>query len=80
MKAARADVATTRGLAEALARDWRKAARFYALFGIRAAMFRSGFSPTIETTPELYEQGWWPCDGAAEIRARVSAVFPILED
>ena len=42
VKAARAVVATTRGLAELLARDWRKAARFYARFGITEGMFRRG--------------------------------------
>jgi hypothetical protein len=42
VKAARATVATTPGLAETLARDWRKAARFYARFGIAEAMFRHG--------------------------------------
>jgi hypothetical protein len=34
LKAARAVVATTPGLAETLARDWQRAARFYARFGI----------------------------------------------
>jgi hypothetical protein len=42
VKAARAAIATTPGLAETLARDWRKAARFYARFGITEAMFRHG--------------------------------------
>jgi hypothetical protein len=42
VKAARAVVATTPGLAETLRRDWRKAARFYARFGITEAMFRRG--------------------------------------
>jgi len=30
------------GLAETLAIDWQKAARFYARFGITEAMFRNG--------------------------------------
>lgn len=34
VKVARAVVSTTPGLAEALAYDWRKAARFYGRFGI----------------------------------------------
>lgn len=34
VKAARAVVATTPGLAETLARDWQKVARFYERFGI----------------------------------------------
>ena len=36
------DSATTPGLAETLARDSRKAARFYSRFGITEAMFRHG--------------------------------------
>ena len=39
-KAARAVVATTRGLAEILANDWQKAAQFYAHHGITEAMLR----------------------------------------
>jgi hypothetical protein len=42
VKMARAVVSTTPGLAEILARDWRRAARFYARFGITEAMFRHG--------------------------------------
>ncbi len=42
VKAARAVTATTPGLAETLARDWRKAAQFYARFGITERMFRHG--------------------------------------
>jgi len=42
VKAARAFVSTRPGLADALQRDWRKAARFYARFGITETMFRHG--------------------------------------
>lgn len=42
VKAARAVVATTPGLAETLTSDWQKAARFYARFGITEAMLRKG--------------------------------------
>jgi hypothetical protein len=42
VKAARALVATTPGMAETLARDWRKAAWFYARFEITEGMFRHG--------------------------------------
>ncbi len=38
VKAARAVVSRTPGLAETLARDWQKAARFYARFGITEEM------------------------------------------
>jgi hypothetical protein len=39
-------VATTPGLAETLARDGRKAARFYARFGITEGQFREGVPAT----------------------------------
>ena len=41
VKAARAVVSGAPGLAETLARDWRKAARLYARFGITEEMFQS---------------------------------------
>ena len=41
-KRARAVVANTPGLAETLAKDWRKAARFFARCGITEAQFRYG--------------------------------------
>ena len=45
VKAARAAVAKTPGLAETLASDWRRAARFYARFGVTEGMFRLGVPP-----------------------------------
>ena len=42
VKLARAVVSTTPGLAEILASDWRKAARFYARFGVTEHGFRFG--------------------------------------
>ena len=42
VKVARAVVSKTPGLAEILARDWRKAAGFYARFGITEKTFREG--------------------------------------
>jgi len=39
-------VSTTPGLAETLAADWRKAARFYAHFGITERLFRYGAGPS----------------------------------
>lgn len=47
VKAARAVVATTPGLAETIQCDWRKAARFYAQFGISEASFRFGVPQSI---------------------------------
>ena len=42
VKAARAVVSTTPGLADTLAGDWTQAARFYARFGITETAFRCG--------------------------------------
>jgi len=42
VKAARAAVTTTPGFIEALASEWRKAANFYARFGITEPQFRRG--------------------------------------
>jgi hypothetical protein len=50
VKRARALVATTPGLAEILASDWRKAARFYAGFGITETQLRHGVPETSLTS------------------------------
>jgi len=42
VKAARAVVTATPGLVETLARDWRKAARFYARFRVSDELLRKG--------------------------------------
>jgi hypothetical protein len=42
VKAARAVVSTTTELAETLAADWQKAARFFSRIGITEAQFRRG--------------------------------------
>jgi hypothetical protein len=42
VKAARAVVATTPGLAETLASDWKRAARFYVRCGVTESIFRYG--------------------------------------
>jgi hypothetical protein len=42
VKAARATLAATPGLAEVLQSDWKRAAGFYAHFGITESQFRSG--------------------------------------
>jgi hypothetical protein len=55
VKAARALVAATPGLADVLQRDWRRASRFYARFGITEAMFRHG----VEEASNL-QIGWKP--------------------
>jgi hypothetical protein len=53
VKAARTVVSKTPELAETVQKDWRKAARFYARFGITEAMFRRGVAiidPEVETS------------------------------
>lgn len=60
VKAARAVVTSTPGLAETLASDWRMAARFYARFGVTEVMFRRGVPGTVTSLqgadPALAEQ------------------------
>lgn len=46
VKAARAVVARKPGLAEVLAGNWQKAARFYANYGVTEGMFRQGLPPS----------------------------------
>jgi len=45
VKASRAAISKTPGAEEVLRRDWMKAARFYARFGVTEDMFRRGVSP-----------------------------------
>lgn len=52
VKRVRAIVASTPGLAEVLASDWRRAARFYARFGITEAELRYGV-PSVASVIEL---------------------------
>ena len=60
VKAARAVVATTLGLAETLARDWRKASRFYARFEITEAQFRHGVPCKSESLSAQAEESLYP--------------------
>ncbi len=57
VKAARAIVSNTPGLAEILARDWRKAARFFARLGIAEGMLRHGVAVKPAESPELEAEG-----------------------
>ena len=52
VKQARAVVANMPGLAETLAGDWRKAAAFYARFGVTETMFRLGVPPALRLEAE----------------------------
>ena len=56
VKRARAAVATIRGLAETLAGDWKKAARFYERFGVTETQFRH----------EIPEEGTSPGEGTLD--------------
>ena len=47
VKRARAVVASTPGLVEVLASDWKKAAWFFARFGVTEALFRNGIPPVV---------------------------------
>ncbi len=68
VKAARAVVATTPGLAELLQRDWRKAARFYARFGITESQFRLGI--------RIDDAAVTTCPGRDEIGPSSGDVWP----
>jgi hypothetical protein len=56
VKAARTRASATPGLAETLARDWRKAAWFYARFGINETMFRHGVPADEAERPRTVER------------------------
>jgi len=74
VKVARAVVSTTPRLAETLAADWQKAARFYASFGITEAAFRHGVS-----VDEGHASGERPADPLADFTertARATASLP----
>jgi hypothetical protein len=57
VKRARAAVASTPGLAEILASDWRKAARFYARIGITESQFRLGADVNAEGEGDMDNSG-----------------------
>jgi hypothetical protein len=76
VKAARAMVASTPGLAETLQRDWKKAARFYTRFGITEGQFRNGVALVIEEDADHVETDLRPGSASAtEARERAAAVF-----
>ncbi len=66
VKAARALVASAPGLTGALARDWQKAARFYARYGITEGMFRNGVSAGNVPGKALANASCPPMDTLAE--------------
>jgi len=70
VKAARAEVATTPGLAELLRNDWRRAAGFYARFGISESMFRGGASSDLLRTVLAFESSFMVHDLHPVLRKR----------
>ena len=54
VKRARAVISSTPGLAETLASDWRKAAHFYARFGVTEGMVRQGVHVSTEDARNLF--------------------------
>jgi hypothetical protein len=76
VKLARAVVSTTPGLAETLAADWQRAARFYARLGITEGQFRLGIPCNEAAWEDVTEPLISPCDWSTEGRVRASVVFP----
>jgi hypothetical protein len=78
VKAARAVVARTPGLAAVLANDWQKAARFYARFGIMETQFRNGIRSgergvEVDTLLPFLAT---PQDGGPQMRNREDETLP----
>ncbi len=76
VQAARGAVATTPGLADALARDWQKAASFYVRFGITEARFRLGVPSEDGVNVDVTESHRPVAEAAVEVHARGSATLP----
>ena len=76
VKQVRAVVASTPGLAEVLAGDWRKAARFFARLGIREGMFRNGVPFTEGAKVDVTEQFGSTCDWVIGVKTQESTVLP----
>jgi hypothetical protein len=71
-------VATNPGLAETLQRDWQKAARFYAKFGITEGVLRHGVPPgeSPSLSDLLGDLFTAPADTRIETRSRGEATLP----
>ena len=77
VKAARAAMAASPGAAQGVRADWRRETAFLARFGITQAEFRHGVEVAgVETdgTPAINDD---LLDVATEVRARLSAAFPV---
>lgn len=75
VKHARAIVSGTPGVAEVMGKDWRKAARFYAQYGIMDSMFRYGV-PANERSDRQELVGPAPTD-LRDRPERISVVKPV---
>ncbi len=76
VKAARAVMAGTPGLAGALQTDWQRAARLYARFGITEELVRHGVAAGAVEGDDLAERARRPSDWMAEARAREWEMWP----
>ena len=77
VKAARAAIAAAPGGADALGRDGRRAATFYARWGITEAQFRYGVLGSESGTDGDLAEAMEPCaDWIPEVRAREVATLP----
>jgi hypothetical protein len=72
VKAARAVAATAPVLAETLQRDWRKAARFYARFGVTEEAFRYGVSAGGTAGESVADAIWPPPNALVEDVSRLA--------
>ncbi len=76
VKAARAAISTTPGAEEVLRRDWVKAARFYAKFGITATQFWIGVPADMEESGEgRLDPVRTPFDWREGVQARAGATL-----
>ena len=66
-------VSTTPGLADTLARDWQRAARFYARFGITESQLRHGVTNIEGPREDLMDQVRSGSAGLEEAQARREA-------
>ena len=74
MKGARAAISATLGAEEVLARDWVKAARFYASFGITETLFRYGAPANVGgSSKDFLDPARTPFDCQEEVQARGGA-------
>ncbi len=71
VKAARAAISATPGLADTLHSDWQRAARFYARFGITETQFRHGV-PGLDTIGGD-NRTVDPCELVADVRREIPA-------